>query len=205
MPTVSCDIESIARSRGLVAPGLGNVNLGVIIRANAIRLVLQARGIAPSSNPSGFSDVDGKLTDVYVSYIAKAREIGCIQGTTLYRPFDPVTEGEFAKMAVCSVEKDTQNNTFNAAPKNLPTSVISTVTSPTPNTPTVSSTSSSPSVVYYGGGGGGSTTIINNYSSGIVGDFTSTGTANFNIANFSGVTNFASLPSLPLSYGALYV
>ncbi len=116
MPTVTCDIESIARSRGLVAPGLGNVNLGVIIRANAVRLVLQARGIAPSANPSGFSDVDGKLTATYISYIAKAREIGCIQSTTLYRPFDAVTEGEFAKMAVCGMEKDTQNTTFNAAP-----------------------------------------------------------------------------------------
>ncbi len=39
----------------------------------------------------------------------------------------------------------------------------------------------------------------------MVGDFTSTGIANFNIANFSGAMNFAQLPSLPLSYGAIYI
>lgn len=78
-PSLTCDIEANARGRGLVPSGLGNVNLGIIIRANAIRLVLQARGIAPSMNPSGFSDVDGKLNNTYTSYIAKAREIGCIQ------------------------------------------------------------------------------------------------------------------------------
>jgi hypothetical protein len=74
-----------------------------VIRANAIRLVLQARKIAPSSNLSGFTDVDGKLSSSYVGYIAKAREIGCIQTSTSFRPFDPVTEGEFAKMAVCAI------------------------------------------------------------------------------------------------------
>ena len=74
-PSVTCDIETAARSRGLVPRGLGNVNLGMIIRANAIRLVLQARGIKPSTSPSGFSDIDGKMSRVYTSYIAKAREI----------------------------------------------------------------------------------------------------------------------------------
>ena len=74
-PSVTCDIETAARSRGLVQSGLGNMNLGIIIRANAIHLVLQARGIRPSTSPSGFSDIDGKMSSVYTSYIAKAREI----------------------------------------------------------------------------------------------------------------------------------
>jgi hypothetical protein len=138
-PSVSCDIESIARSRGLIASGLGNVNLGIIIRANAIRLVLQARGIAPSSNASEFSDVDGKMNATYTSYISKAREIGCIQGTNLFRPFDPVTEGEFAKMAVCSIENDAKNNTFNSA------SQTGSIASSSPSAPT------SPIPIYYGG------------------------------------------------------
>jgi hypothetical protein len=143
--TVTCDIESSARSRGLVPSGLDNVNLGIIIRSNAIRLVLQARGIAPSSNPSEFSDVDGKMNATYTSYISKAREIGCIQGTTLFRPFDPVTKGEFAKMAVCSLENDMKNTTFSSAPQVSP-NTLSNI-QPTPST---NSSSSSP-VIYYGG------------------------------------------------------
>jgi hypothetical protein len=39
----------------------------------------------------------------------------------------------------------------------------------------------------------------------MVGDFTATGTTNFNIANFSGAVNFATMPSLPLSYGSFYI
>jgi hypothetical protein len=192
--TVTCDIEATARTRGLVTSGLGNMNLGIIIRANAIRLVLQARGIAPSSNPSGFSDVDGKMSATYTSYIAKAREIGCIQGTTLFRPFDATTEGEFAKMAVCSIESGTGSTTFSSAPQ-IPV-----------NPPINTQPGSTPSVVYYGGGGGGSTTIVNNYtSSGLVENFTATGIANFNLANFSGAVNFSTLPSLPLSYGSFYI
>jgi hypothetical protein len=146
--TVTCDIESAARARGLVPSGLDNVNLGIIIRANAIRLVLQARGIAPSSNPSGFSDVDGKMNATYTSYISKAREIGCIQGTTLFRPFDATTEGEFAKMAVCSIENDTKNNTFSAAPQTVSNPSLSS--SGVNNSP-IKSNPSSPTVVYYGG------------------------------------------------------
>lgn len=135
--SVSCDIEAIARSRGLIASGLGNVNLGIIIRANALRLVLQARGIPPSSNPSGFTDVDGKMNSTYTSYIAKAREIGCIQSGSLFRPFDATTEGEFAKMAVCSVESDEGGLVFSAAPSQTSPSNNSTTNPPTP--------------IYYGG------------------------------------------------------
>jgi hypothetical protein len=89
----------------LVPSGLENANLGIIIRANAIRLVLQARGIAPSYFPSGFTDVDGRMNSVYTSYIARAREIGCIQSSSTFRPFDATTEGEFAKMALCAIDE----------------------------------------------------------------------------------------------------
>lgn len=104
-PNILCNIESIARSRTLVPSGLENVNLGIIIRANAIRLVLQARGIAPSYFPSGFTDVDGRMNSIYTSYIARARELGCIQSSSNFRPFDATTEGEFAKMALCAIDE----------------------------------------------------------------------------------------------------
>lgn len=64
--SVTCDIPSIARTRGIAFAGLGDVNIGTITRANAIRLVLQARGIPVSTNPSGFSDVDDKITKIYI-------------------------------------------------------------------------------------------------------------------------------------------
>lgn len=136
-PSLTCDIESVARSRGLIASGLENINLGLVIRANAIRLVLQARKIPPSTNPSGFVDVDGRLSSSYVGYISKAREIGCIQTATHFRPFDPVTEGEYAKMAVCAIDDSEKTGTMNSAP----------------NTPKIPSPSITPngSVVYIGG------------------------------------------------------
>ena len=50
---------------------------------------------------------------------------------------------------------------------------------------------------------------MNNYYTssftGIVGDFTSTGTANLNNANFTNSVNFSLLPSLPLNYGSMLV
>ena len=119
-----------------------------IIRANAIRLILRAANIGPSSNPSGFSDVDGKLAANYVGFIAKAREIQCIRSADTFRPFDYVSEGEYAKMAVCVLATNDKTITFNAAP--------SVPTTPS-NTP--SSTATSPSFtpaaspIYYGGGG----------------------------------------------------
>ncbi len=85
--------------------------------------------------------------------------------------------------------------TFPAAPSN-------------PNPPSSSTPSFIPAPAYFGGGGS-STTVVNNYYTssftGIIGDFTSTGTANLNNANFTNTVNFSLLPSLPLGYGSMLV
>jgi hypothetical protein len=119
-----------------------------IIRANAIRLILRAANIGPSSNPSGFSDVDGKLAANYVGFIAKAREIQCIRSADTFRPFDYVSEGEYAKMAVCVLATNDKSITFNSAP----TTPSSTSNNSSPSSSSPSFTPSS-APVYYGGGG----------------------------------------------------
>lgn len=92
-------------------------------------------------------------------------------------------------MAVCAIDDSEKTGTMNAAPS-------------LPHTP--QTTAGQGGAVYYIGGGGGNTTIIQNYTlSGTVGDFTSTGMANFYNAGFSGTVSFISLPSIPLTYGAL--
>ena len=101
--SLSCDTDAIARSRGLLSSSIEHTLISGIIRANTIRLILRAANIAPSKNLSGFSDVDKKLSSSYIGYIAKARELKCIQDSTLFRPFDYTSEGEYAKMAVCAL------------------------------------------------------------------------------------------------------
>lgn len=92
MMSVSCDTDSIAQSRGLIATSVKNtISIG-LIRANAIRLVLRAAKIKPSLQPSGFIDVDNKLSSSYVGYIARARELGCIKAASQFRAFDFVSE-----------------------------------------------------------------------------------------------------------------
>ena len=103
-----------------------------IIRANAIRLILRAANIAPSSNPSGFSDVDGKLAVNYAGYIAKARELQCIRSADTFRPFDYVSEGEYAKMAVCVLAspEGLSSTSLSSAPSQAPTSLTQYPTTP---------------------------------------------------------------------------
>jgi hypothetical protein len=115
-----CDTDAIARTRGLYTSASENSLTSGVIRANAIRLVMRARGIAPSSLPSGYSDVDGKLAPGYVGYIAKAREMQCIQATDRFRPFDYTSEGEYAKMIVCVLGALSGDATFSSAPSSMP-------------------------------------------------------------------------------------
>ena len=139
--SLSCDTDAIARSRGLLSSSIENTLITGIIRANAIRLILRAASITPSNNPSRFSDVDNKLSSSYAGYIAKARELKCIQDSPLFRPFDYTSEGEYAKMAVCALrgglDKPSENGTtFSAAPStSVHTGVTSIPTSVYPSSP----------------------------------------------------------------------
>ena len=60
--SLSCDTDTIAKARGLLSSSIENTLISGVIRANAIRLILRAANIAPSTNLSGFSDVDNKLS-----------------------------------------------------------------------------------------------------------------------------------------------
>lgn len=106
-----------------------------------MKLILRSANIAPSSNPSGYSDVDGKVTATYAGYIAKARELKCIQTADKFRPFDYVSEGEYAKMSVCVLASpETQSGSFSSAPS---------TPSSTPGVGTIGFPTATP--IYYGG------------------------------------------------------
>jgi hypothetical protein len=63
-----------------------------ITRKEAVKSIFDARSISPSSNDSLFLDVDNKIAQIYVGYIARGREIGCIDPVSYFRPDESVSQ-----------------------------------------------------------------------------------------------------------------
>jgi hypothetical protein len=63
-----------------------------ITRKEAVKILFDARSIAPSLKASLFLDVDNKISKVYIGYISRGREIGCIDSVSYFRPDEPVSQ-----------------------------------------------------------------------------------------------------------------
>lgn len=72
----------------------------LVTRAEIVKILLGAVHVAPSSKPSGFSDVPESLSDL-AGYINAAVETGCVKPQPLFSPNAPAVRGEVFKIASC--------------------------------------------------------------------------------------------------------
>lgn len=101
-----CDVVSKAAQQGYVQGDDGQLFPGrEITRAEAVKIVLLIKGVnVPEVDEDPFNDVDHTLW--YAKYIAKAKELGIVQGVG-DNDFDPnrsITRAELSKIAVEAAE-----------------------------------------------------------------------------------------------------
>ena len=72
--------------------------LDPVTRIEMVKILLAALAMTPSDTPSGFSDVDASMGDLY-GYLNAAVADGIVNQTDLFHPNDRATRGEVFKIA----------------------------------------------------------------------------------------------------------
>ena len=92
-------IESAAEAGIISIDDMTFRPLDPVTRIEMVKILLAAISISPSDTPSGFTDVDASMGDLY-GYLNAAVEKGIVGRTVLFRPTDRASRGEVFKIAI---------------------------------------------------------------------------------------------------------
>jgi hypothetical protein len=106
--------------------------MDLVTRAEMVKMLLSARGVAPTDVSAGFTDVPASMGDLY-GYVNAAVEEGLIKSGTSFRPNATSTRGEAFKVAAGALALDT---TDVVEPPVTPDTNTGTTTPTTPTTNT---------------------------------------------------------------------
>jgi len=96
----AADLEIVSSANAKFRPS------DLVTRAEMVKMLLSARGVAPTDVSAGFSDVPASMGDLY-GYINAAVEEGLIKSGTSFRPNATTTRGEAFKVAAGALALDT--------------------------------------------------------------------------------------------------
>jgi hypothetical protein len=101
----SCSDPRYAALPGCIALPSGIQASNGVSRIETLRSIFDTIGIAPISGVSGYADIDGgKIPSPLVGYVTRARDLGCIDSTSRFRPLDAISQGELIKIMACAVQ-----------------------------------------------------------------------------------------------------
>jgi len=118
--TFDCKYQEFAQKKGIIQ---GKYDpYASISRSEAVRSLVIAAGLSPSSSEAPYIDIAGE-----VGYIARAYEIGCTDQGTAFRPTDAISRGEILKLSECihTVALGSSGNTTLYTPAPSPISTTS--------------------------------------------------------------------------------
>lgn len=96
----AADLEIVSSANAKFRP------TDLVTRAEMVKMLLSARGVAPTDVSAGFNDVPASMGDLY-GYINAAVEEGLIKSGTSFRPNATSTRGEAFKVAAGAMALDT--------------------------------------------------------------------------------------------------
>lgn len=101
-----CGYVEAAADAGIVSRANRNFRPNALVtRAEMTKMLLSAKGIAPTDVSAGFADVKASMGDL-VGYINAAVEEGCARSVTSFRPNASSSRGEAFKIASCAMKLD---------------------------------------------------------------------------------------------------
>ncbi|MFZ4461649.1 MAG: S-layer homology domain-containing protein [Patescibacteria group bacterium] len=96
-----CGYVEAAADAGIVSKANSKFRpADLVTRAEMVKMLLAATGVAPTNVSAGFSDVTASLGDL-AGYINAGVEEGCVKAGSMFRPNATSTRGEAFKIAAC--------------------------------------------------------------------------------------------------------
>lgn len=96
-----CGYVEAAAEAGIVSKANAKFRpADLVTRAEMVKMLLAATGVAPTDVSAGFSDVTASLGDL-AGYINAGVEEGCVKAGSMFRPNATSTRGEAFKIAAC--------------------------------------------------------------------------------------------------------